>query len=90
MQQTEDLCARLIRVVERETREGEFPEFMFPVMQQVAANPDRWREQEYLLALLVRQVEEYETYSEMCCEKAGYGIEDIYRTLEKMGVERPQ
>lgn len=89
MSQAVELCARLDRVVDREVREGELPVFLLPVLQQVTGVPARWEQREYLLALLVRQVEEYETYSEMCCEKAGYGIEDIYRTLDKMGVEHP-
>ena len=46
--------------------------------------PEGWREE--LVAELVLRVEQYETWSELCCEKQGFSLEDIHRTLDRLKV----
>lgn len=81
-----NLHEKLAAVVRRENEQGELPDFIVPVLLRIAADPDSCRQRPELLATLIEQVEEYQTFSEMCCEKNGFGIEDIERTLKKLGI----
>lgn len=81
-----DLFARLAEAIERQNRDGELPDFVVPLLRQVAADPQRFTGREELVGELLRAVEEYSTYSFTCCEKIAYGLEDLHRLLDKLRV----
>lgn len=81
-----DIFARLAEVVRRENTEGDLPDFIVPLLMRVADNPDKFSGHEELITELVMRVEQYETWSEMCCEKQGFSLEDIHRTLDRLKV----
>ncbi|MHB8709420.1 MAG: GSU3529 family protein [Desulfuromonadales bacterium] len=81
-----DVFERLACAVRQQNREGELPDFITPLLMRVAENPAEFADREELVATLLKYVEQYETWSEMCCEKVGYSLEDIHRTLDRMKV----
>jgi hypothetical protein len=81
-----DIFERLACEVRRQNQEGELPDFIVPLLLKVAENPAEFAGREQLIATLVQYVEEYQTWSEMCCEKIGYSLEDIHRTLDHLKV----
>lgn len=81
-----DIFARLAVTARRENAEGELPDFILPLLMKVADNPADFAGREELVAELVLRVEQYETWSEMCCEKQGFSLEDIHRTLDRLKV----
>ena len=66
--------------------EGDLPDFIVPLLMRVAGNPADFVGREELVAELLRRVEEYETWSEMCCEKQGFSLEDIHRALDRLKI----
>jgi hypothetical protein len=83
---TMDVFARLAVATRRQNAEGELPDFIVPLLLNVAAHPAKFSGREELVSLLLQEVEQYETYSNVCCEKIGFSLEDIHRTLDKLGV----
>ncbi len=81
-----DLFARLEDAVRRQNEEGELPDFVVPLLLKVARHPADFAGRENLVAELLQSVEEYETYSNVCCEKIGFSLEDIHRTLDKLRI----
>jgi hypothetical protein len=81
-----DLFQSLACAVRQQNAEGELPDFIVPLLLRVAESPAEFADREELVARLLRYVEEYQTWSEMCCEKVGYSLEDIHRTLDQMKV----
>jgi hypothetical protein len=81
-----NIFERLAQVTTKQNREGELPDFIVPLLLKIADNPQDFVGREHLVAKLVERVELYETYSEMCCEKMGFGLEDIHRTLDELRV----
>ena len=81
-----DLFSQLACSVRRQNREGELPDFIVPLLLKVAENPAEFADRQELVARLIKYVDEYQTWSEMCCEKVGYSLEDIHRTLDQMKV----
>jgi len=81
-----DIFTRLAEVTRRENSEGDLPDFIVPLLIKVAENPSTFADREELVAELVMRVEQYETWSEMCCEKQGFSLEDIHRTLDRLKV----
>ena len=81
-----NVFARLAEVTRRENRDGDLPDFIVPLLLKVADNPQDFSGREELVAELVVRVEQYETWSEMCCEKQGFSLEDIHRTLDRLKV----
>ena len=81
-----DIFTKLAEVTRREHSEGDLPDFIVPLLIKVADNPSRFTGREELVAELVMRVEQYETWSEMCCEKQGFSLEDIHRTLDRLKV----
>lgn len=81
-----DVFAQLAETVRRQNSEGELPDFIVPLLMRIAQNPTEFADRQELVATLVKYVNEYETWSEMCCEKVGYSLEDINRTLDRMKV----
>jgi len=54
---------------------------------RVSDDPAAHAGREDLVAALLEEVEEYQTYSNVCCEKIGFSLEDIRRTLDALGVD---
>ena len=81
-----DIFAKLAASTLKENREGELPDFIVPLLMKVAENPADFAGREALVEELVMRVEQYETWSEMCCEKQGFSLEDIHRTLDRLKV----
>jgi hypothetical protein len=81
-----DVFSKLAEVTQRENRHGELPDFIVPLLMKVAGHPENYSGQEDLIAELVKRVGEYETWSEMCCEKQGFSLEDIHRILDRLKV----
>jgi len=81
-----DIFTRLAEVTHRENSDGDLPDFIVPLLLKVADNPSLFADREELVAELVLRVEQYETWSEMCCEKQGFSLEDIHRTLDRLKV----
>lgn len=81
-----DIFARLAAATRKQNAEGELPDFIVPLLLKVAEQPAEFAGHEELVALLLQEVEEYETFSNVCCEKIGFSLEDIHRTLDKLRV----
>ena len=81
-----DIFTMLAAVARRENAEGELPDFIMPLLLKVADSPADFVGREELVAELVMRVEQYETWSELCCEKQGFSLEDIHRTLDRLKV----
>lgn len=81
-----DVFAQLAAAARKENEEGELPDFIMPLLMKVAGSPADFAGREELVAELVLRVEQYETWSEMCCEKQGFSLEDIHRTLDRLKV----
>jgi len=81
-----DIFAKLAASTLKENSEGELPDFIVPLLMKVAENPTDFAGREALVEELVMRVEQYETWSEMCCEKQGFSLEDIHRTLDRLKV----
>lgn len=81
-----DLFSRLAETVHHQNRTGELPDFIVPVLLKVAAHPEQFTGREALVAELLQRVEEYETFSNVCCEKIGFSLEDIHTTLDALRV----
>jgi hypothetical protein len=81
-----DIFARLAAAVRRQNAEGELPDFIVPLLLRVADQPESFAGREELVAELLQAVEEYETYAFTCCEKIGFGLEDIHRLLDRLRV----
>jgi len=81
-----DIFAKLAATTLKENSEGELPDFIVPLLMKVAENSADFAGREALVEELVMRVEQYETWSEMCCEKQGFSLEDIHRTLDRLKV----
>lgn len=82
----DDVFVRLGMAVRRQNQEGELPDFIAPLLLKIAGDPERFAGREELVERLVQYVDEYQTWSEMCCEKVGFSLEDIHRTLDQLKV----
>jgi hypothetical protein len=81
-----DVFCRLKRVTRIQNEDGELPDFVVPLLMKIAENPPAFSGREDLVEKLVEAVSEYETYSNVCCEKIGFSLEDIHRILDKLRV----
>ncbi len=81
-----DLFERLAAAVRRQNAEGDLPDFIVPLLLRVSDDPTAHAGREELVATLLEEVEEYQTYSNVCCEKVGFSLEDIRRTLDALGI----
>ena len=81
-----DIFTKLAASTLKENIEGDLPDFIVPLLMKVAENPADFSGREALIEELVMRVEQYETWSEMCCEKQGFSLEDIHRTLDRLKV----
>jgi len=81
-----ELFQSLAAATRRQNAEGELPDFVVPLLLKVANNPQLFAGREELVKSLLQAVEEYETYSNVCCEKIGFSLEDIHTRLDRLGV----
>ena len=81
-----ELFSKLAETTQRQNIDGELPDFIVPLLLQVAANPQKYGDRSELVLSLLEAVEEYETYSNVCCEKIGFSLEDIHTRLDRLGV----
>ncbi|NIQ96594.1 MAG: hypothetical protein GWO11_06090 [Desulfuromonadales bacterium] len=81
-----DVFSRLAAATRRQNEEGDLPDFIVPLLLKVADSPESFAGQTDQVETLVEYVEAYETFSEMCCEKLGYSLEDIHRVLNELRV----
>jgi len=81
-----DLFERLAAAVRAQNEAGELPDFIVPLLLRVAEAPGAYADRKELVATLLEAVEEYQTYSDVCCEKIGFSLEDIQRTLDALQV----
>ena len=81
-----DLFTRLAEAIRRQHGNGELPDFMLAPLRRVADNPEEFADKAELVAELLERVEQYETYSNVCCEKIGFTLEDLQTTLKRLGV----
>jgi hypothetical protein len=81
-----DVFTRLAAAVRQQNTEGELPDFIVPLLLKIADNPGDFAGREALVTTLAEYVEEYQTFSNVCCEKIGFSLEDIHRTLDKLKV----
>lgn len=81
-----DPFKRLALAVERENRDGELPDFVVPLLKEVADNPEAYASQIDLVRELANRVEEYDPISNYCCEKIGYNLKDIHLILDRMRI----
>lgn len=81
------LFNQLQQAITEQNQQGELPDFVVPRLLQVATAPQRFADQTELVRQLLQQVMEYEAFSEVSCEKIGFGIEDLNTTLGKLGVD---
>lgn len=80
----DEVFRELEKVTLREYEEGELPQWLADPILAVARNPARYREKEYLVEMLLEQVNEYDVYAEAGCCKWAFDGEDLQRTLRKL------
>lgn len=78
---------RLAEATQRESQNGEIPDYLIPYLLKIAQNPEDYNEQEWAVEILLMQVEDYDTYAESGCCKTAFSIEDIYISLERLGIK---
>ena len=81
------LCTKLKQTVEIEHQHGELPDFLLQPLLEISRQPERFADQEELIAILIQQVRMYDSYAECGCFKDGYSAADIKSTLTKLGIE---
>ncbi len=81
-----DVFTRLAAATRKQNEEGELPDFVVPLLMKVAENPAQFAGREATVEALMQRVDEYETYSNVCCEKIGFSLEDIHTTLNELRV----
>lgn len=81
-----ELFQSLAAATRRQNAEGELPDFVVPLLLKVANHPQEFADRVELVQSLLQAVEEYETYSNVCCEKIGFSLEDIHTRLDRLGV----
>jgi len=81
-----DEFTRLAEVTRRESREGELPDFVVPLLMKVAESREEFKGQEHLVRELANRVAEYDTISNYCCEKIGFNLKDIHLILDQLRV----
>ena len=71
----------------RENRDGEIPDFIVPHLLEVAQHPECYIDEEWAVEILLMQVEDFDTYAESGCCKTAFSIEDIYTSLQRLGIK---
>lgn len=76
------LAKQIAASARRMNRDAELPDFLLPDILEAVAGTPRSPDRKRLLSRLLEQVEGYETFSEVSCEKSGFSLEDIRKTLK--------
>lgn len=79
-----DLFAELEEATRLQYDEGELPRWLAEPIFAVARAPERYRDKEYLIDMLLMQVKEYDVYAEAGCCKWASDHVDLERTLAKL------
>lgn len=77
-----DVFKRLEETVNKQFDHGDLPKWLADPALEVARSPQLYQDNEYLVELLLQQVEEYDVYAEAGCCKWAYDHEDVARTLK--------
>jgi hypothetical protein len=77
---------KLALVTQTQSKDGELPDFIVPLLMKVAESPQDFTGREELVAELVERVDDYDPISNYCCEKLGFNLADIHTTLDKLRV----
>ncbi len=78
---------RLAEAAIRENRDGEIPDYVVPHLLEVAQHPENFADQEWVVEMLLMQVEDFDTYAESGCCKTAFSIEDIYMSLRRLEIK---
>lgn len=81
-----DIFDGLKTAVSRLHEDGEFPVWLLKDMQAIAESPDRYSGSAELVALLVRQAENYDPYAGAGCFDMSVGADAIAATLKKIAL----
>jgi hypothetical protein len=76
-----NLFAELEQATNQQYLQGDLPKWLADPVLAVARSPEQFQDREYLVELLLAQVQEYDVYGEAGCCKWAYDHEDIARTL---------
>jgi len=77
-----NVFARLEHAVTDQFEHGDLPQWLADPALEVAHAPEQYQDNEYLVELLLEQVEDFDVYAEAGCCKWAYDHEDIARTLK--------
>jgi predicted DNA-binding protein (UPF0251 family) len=80
----DDIIDELKTVVSRLHEDGEFPVWLLKDMQAIAESPNRYSGSPELVALLVRQAENYDPYAGAGCFDTSVSADAIAATLKKI------
>jgi predicted DNA-binding protein (UPF0251 family) len=80
----EPVFAALTTVVFSLREQGEFPDWLLKDMQAIAEDPARYSSSIELVALLVRQAENYDPYAGAGCFDTSVGADTIGATLRRI------
>ena len=81
-----DLFQQLEKAVLAQHHTAELPDLLVAPLLSVAQNPEKFTDRTPDIALLLLQVEHFDTYAGTGCFGESYGPEDILRTLMKLSV----
>ncbi|MGC9519414.1 MAG: GSU3529 family protein [Desulfuromonadaceae bacterium] len=77
-----NVFTELEKAVNEQFEHGDLPKWLADPVLEVAYSPHLYEDNEYLLELLLEQVQEYDVYAEAGCCKWAYDHWDIQRTLK--------
>jgi hypothetical protein len=77
-----NVFTRLEQAVTAQYEQGDLPQWLADPALEVAHAPAKYQDSEYLVELLIEQVEDFDVYAEAGCCKWAYDHEDIARTLK--------
>jgi len=75
---------RLEEALSEQRGNDSLPDRLTEEIRAILMAPDRYGDKEYLLEVLLSQVEEYSPYAEAGCCKWAFDSHDIERTLQKI------
>ncbi len=83
-----DIFNKLEEATNQQFVYGELPTWLAEPVLAVARSPHKFQGKEYLVEMLLAQVQEYDVYGEAGCCKWAYDHEDIARTLRWLEEEK--
>ncbi|MFO7577710.1 MAG: hypothetical protein R6W66_08290 [Pelovirga sp.] len=79
-----DIFTELERVTRHEYEHGELPAWLAEPIFRVIENAAHYQGKDYLVEMLIDQLNEYDVYAEAGCCRWASDHEDIKRTLDKL------